>query len=57
MSRRRLLTDEQAEELYREYQEWLARDPNKLAAKYGISRDRVLAYGKRKLKSLRRRAA
>ena len=51
----RLLTDDQAAALYAEYSAWLALNPKKLMAKYGISRSTMTHYIRGKHKT--RRAA
>lgn len=61
MSRRRALSDDEAEALYQDYCRWVeAREtcsPSVLAKKYGVDLTTVERYGKRQQKSLSRRAA
>ena len=50
MSRRRLLDEEAAEQLYQEYCLWLSLNPKKLMQKYGISRSTMTYYVRHKHK-------
>lgn len=61
VGRKRALPDDEAEALYQDYCRWVeARElysPSVLAKKYGVDRTTVESYGKRRQKSLQRRAA